>query len=79
MLIELRYFNSKIIKKEILAICVWDEKRRQWQHVLELETYINDAWLFHMVLWEHVMCAEQFWDNVGYTLDETMRGETHMG
>ena len=47
MLIELWHFNSKRIKKEILAICVWDQgsklRLRQWQHILELETYINDA------------------------------------
>ena len=47
MLIELWHFNSKIIKNEILAICVWHEsskvRLRQWQHILELETYVIDA------------------------------------
>ena len=32
-----------------------------------------------MVLWEHVICGGQFWEKVGYTLDDTMRGERHMG
>ena len=45
MLIELWHFNSKIIKKEILAICAWDKtfklRLKQWQHVLELEIYIS--------------------------------------
>ena len=47
MLIELWHFNSKRIKKEILTICVWDESSKlrlgQWQHILELETYIIDT------------------------------------
>ena len=29
-----------------------------------------------MVPWEHVICGGQFWVNVGYTLDDTMRGES---
>ena len=52
---------------------------RQWQHVLELETYIIDAGAFHMVLWASVICGGQFWKKGGYTLGETMRGESHMG
>ena len=47
MLTELWHFYSEKIKKEILAICVWDEssklRLRQWQNILELETYTNDA------------------------------------
>ena len=31
-----------------------------------------------MVLWEHVICKGQFWDRVGYTLDDTIRGKRHM-
>ena len=48
MLIELWRINSKRIKKEILAICVWLGRKfyrlrlRQWQHIFELETYIID-------------------------------------
>ena len=34
--------------------------------------------VFHMALWGSVICGEQFWEKVGYTLDDTMRGETHM-
>ena len=34
--------------------------------------------VFHMVLWGSVICEEQFWEKVGYTLDDTMRGESHM-
>ena len=47
MLTELWHFYSEKIKKEILAICVWDEssklRLRQWLNILELETYTNDA------------------------------------
>ena len=47
MLIELGHINSKRIKKEILAICVWDDsselKVNQSQHILELEPYINNV------------------------------------
>ena len=32
-----------------------------------------------MVLLEHVICRGQFWEKVGYTLDDTMRAESHMG
>ena len=32
-----------------------------------------------MVLWEHVICGGYFWENAGYTLDDTIRGESHMG
>ena len=35
--------------------------------------------VFHMVLWEHVICEEQFWEKVGYALDDTMWGESHIG
>ena len=35
--------------------------------------------VFHMVSWEHVICREQFWEKVGYNLDDTMKGESHMG
>ena len=52
---------------------------RQWQHILELETYINDAGVFPMVLWEHVICGAQFWEKVGYTLDDTMWGTKSYG
>ena len=32
-----------------------------------------------MVLWEHVIWGGQFWEKRGYTLDATMREESHMG
>ena len=32
-----------------------------------------------MVLWKHVTYGGQFWEKVGYALDDTMRGESHMG
>ena len=32
-----------------------------------------------MVLWEHVICGGEFWEKEGYTLDDIMRGESHMG
>ena len=32
-----------------------------------------------MVLWEHVICKRQFWDRVGYTLDDTIKGKTSYG
>ena len=35
--------------------------------------------VFRMVLWKHVTCGGQFWEKVGYALDDTMRGESHMG
>ena len=35
--------------------------------------------VFHMVLWEHVMCGGQFQEKVEYNLDDTMRAESHMG
>ena len=31
-----------------------------------------------MVLWEQVIYGGQFWEKVEYTLDDTMRGESHM-
>ena len=31
-----------------------------------------------MVLCEQVICGGQFWKKVGYTLDDTMKGESHM-
>ena len=34
--------------------------------------------VFHMVLWEHLICGGQFWEKVGYILDGAMRGESHM-
>ena len=48
--------------------------------MLELETYIVDPGVFHMVLWEHVICGGQFWEKGGYTLDDTMGGGgSHIG
>ena len=32
-----------------------------------------------MVLPEHVICRGHFWEKGGYTLNDTMRGESHMG
>ena len=32
--------------------------------------------LFHMVLWEHVICREH--EKGRYTLDDTMTGESHL-
>ena len=32
-----------------------------------------------MVLRAHIICGGQFWEKEGYTLDDTMRGESHMG
>ena len=41
-------WHSKGTKKKILSISVSDESYKlrlgQWQHILELETYIIDAW-----------------------------------
>ena len=35
--------------------------------------------VFHIVLWEHVICGGKFWEKVEYCLDETMREEeSHM-
>ena len=36
-------------------------------------------WVFHMVLWKHVIYGGQFWEKTGYTLDDTMMGESHIG
>ena len=35
--------------------------------------------VFHMVLWDHIICGGQFWEKVKYIFDETMRRESHMG
>ena len=48
MLIELWHFNSKKLSRRfLLYVFDWDEsskwRRKQWKHVLELETYIIDA------------------------------------
>ena len=32
-----------------------------------------------MVLWAHVICGGEFWEKEGYTLDDIMRGGSHMG
>ena len=34
--------------------------------------------VFHIVLWECVICGGQIWEKVRYTLDDTMTGESHM-
>ena len=35
--------------------------------------------IFHIVFWRHAICGVQFWEIGGDTLDDTMRGQSHMG
>ena len=43
----------------------WKTRLTQSQHILELEVYIIDVGVFHMVLWEHVTCGRHFREKVG--------------
>ena len=35
--------------------------------------------VFHMVLWKHIICGGHFLEKERYTLDDTMKGKSHMG
>ena len=52
---------------------------RQWEYILEMETYIVNVGVFHMLLWGRVICVRHFWEKVGQTLDNTMEGENPIG